>query len=168
MAVLETIKKSLSREGKSPGPLNTAWIMDKMNLSQATDEKQLAPLPLIGHKPVRTQMGLLLALMIAQNGALSRATDPWLASWLAHGVGSLVAGLLWWLSPRPPTPEAAPPWAWLGGLPGALTVVLAALCLNSPLGMAGTLALLLLGQLLFGALCDGRRPAYRAALGDTP
>ncbi|MGL6481650.1 DMT family transporter [Aeromonas caviae] len=90
-----------------------------------------------------------------------------------------------------PTPEAAPPWAWLGGLPGALTVVLAALCLNSPLGMAGTLALLLLGQLLFGALCDGlgwlglaraalgkrrarrlagdgRRPAYRAALGETP
>ncbi|MFM4980176.1 DMT family transporter [Aeromonas caviae] len=116
--------------------------------------------------------GLLLALMIAQNGALSRATDPWLASWLAHGVGSLVAGLLWWLSPRPPTPEAAPPWAWLGGLPGALTVVLAALCLNSPLGMAGTLALLLLGQLLFGALCDGlgwlglarRRPSGKDAL----
>ncbi len=63
--------------------------------------------------------GLLLALMIAQNGALARATDPWLASWLAHGVGTLVAALLWWLSPRLPTPEAAPPWAWLGGLPGA-------------------------------------------------
>lgn len=100
--------------------------------------------------------GLLLALMIAQNGALARATDPWLGSWLAHGVGTLVAALLWWLAPRPPQPEAAPPWAWLGGLPGALTVVLAALCLNSPLGMAGTLALLLLGQLLFGALCDAR------------
>ena len=83
--------------------------------------------------------GLLLALMIAQNGALARATDPWLGSWLAHGVGTLVAALLWWLAPRSPTPEAAPPWAWLGGLPGALTVVLAALCLNSPLGMAGTL-----------------------------
>ena len=121
--------------------------------------------------------GLLLALMIAQNGALARATDPWLGSWLAHGVGTLVAALLWWLSPRPPTPEAAPPWAWLGGLPGALTVVLAALCLNSSLGMAGTLALLLLGQLLFGqllfgALCDGlgwlglarRRPSGKDAL----
>ncbi|MGL6457127.1 DMT family transporter, partial [Aeromonas caviae] len=55
---------------------------------------------------------------------------------------------------------------------GALTVVLAALCLNSPLGMAGTLALLLLGQLLFGALCDGlgwlglarRRPSGKDAL----
>ncbi len=64
MAVLETIKKSFSREGKSPGPLNTAWIMDKMNLAQGTDEKQLAPLPLIGHKPVRTQMGILLAVMM--------------------------------------------------------------------------------------------------------
>uniref|UniRef100_UPI003BA1C33E DMT family transporter n=2 Tax=Aeromonadaceae TaxID=84642 RepID=UPI003BA1C33E len=67
----------------------------------------------------------------------------------------LVAALLWCLTPRAAGPEAAPGWAWLGGLPGALTVVLAALCLNSPLGMAGTLALLLLGQLLFGALCDG-------------
>ncbi len=28
--------------------------------------------------------GLLLALMIAQSGALARATDPWLGSWLAH------------------------------------------------------------------------------------
>ena len=45
-------------------------------------------------------------------------------------------------------------------------------CLNSPLGMAGTLALLLLGQLLFGALCDGlgwlglarRRPSGKDAL----
>lgn len=109
--------------------------------------------------------GLLLALMIAQNGALARATDPWLASWLAHGVGTLMAALLWALASRySPTGTGvndagsrtqAPRWAWLGGLPGALTVVLAAFCLNSPLGMAGTLALLLLGQLLFGALCDG-------------
>ncbi|MBV7413809.1 MULTISPECIES: DMT family transporter [unclassified Aeromonas] len=116
--------------------------------------------------------GLLLALMIAQNGALARATDPWLASWLAHGVGAMVAGLLWCLAPRVTSTEAVPRWAWLGGLPGALTVVLAALCLNSPLGMAGTLALLLLGQLLFGALCDAfgwfgltrRRPAGVDAL----
>ncbi|MNH19970.1 hypothetical protein D3C79_797220 [compost metagenome] len=137
--------------------------------------------------------GLLLALMIAQNGALARATDPWLASWLAHGVGTLVAALLWGIAARvnthrrkaaqagaaramavgaslattpagpasclleamPSQLNRVPYWAWLGGLPGALTVVLAAFCLNSPLGMAGTLALLLLGQLLFGALCDG-------------
>lgn len=164
--------------------------------------------------------GLLLALMIDRNGALAKATDPWLASWLAHGVGTLVAALLWGLmarvsanrrsaantggagalianttavsapsnpvqphqnsfAPRQGKPastqakarstqaEKVPFWAWFGGLPGALTVVLAAFCLNSPLGMAGTLALLLLGQLLFGALCDGlgwfglprRRPA---------
>ncbi|MGL5812418.1 MAG: DMT family transporter [Aeromonas sp.] len=148
--------------------------------------------------------GLLLALMIDRNGALAQATDPWLASWLAHGAGTLVAALLWGLmarvstnrrsragtatagkmpvelgslapssapdsnstgpsqdapapvqaKARPAQVEKVPLWAWLGGLPGALTVVLAAFCLNSPLGMAGTLALLLLGQLLFGALCD--------------
>ncbi|MGN5028855.1 DMT family transporter, partial [Aeromonas rivipollensis] len=80
--------------------------------------------------------GLLLALMIAQNGALARATDP--GSELAgHGVGTLVAALLWCLAPdlrrrrRPALGLARRP-------AGALTVVLAALCLNSPLGMAGT------------------------------
>ena len=148
--------------------------------------------------------GLLLALMIDRNGALAQVTDPWLASWLAHGAGTLVAALLWGLmarvntnrrsragtemvgkmpagpgslatlsapdrersasnqgepastqaKTRPVQGERVPLWAWFGGLPGALTVVLAAFCLNSPLGMAGTLALLLLGQLLFGALCD--------------
>ncbi|MGY6038873.1 DMT family transporter [Aeromonas sp. AE23HZ002T15] len=148
--------------------------------------------------------GFLLALMIDRNGALALATDPWLASWLAHGAGTLVAALLWGLmarvntnrrsragtgsvgrqaagtrslasssapdssstdpsqsetapaqaKTRPAQVERVPLWAWFGGLPGALTVVLAAFCLNSPLGMAGTLALLLLGQLLFGALCD--------------
>ena len=61
--------------------------------------------------------GLLLALMIAQNGALARATDPWLGSWLAHGVGTLVAALLGWLAPRPPPPEAAPPPPPPGSVP---------------------------------------------------
>jgi transporter family-2 protein len=37
-----------------------------------------------------------------------------------------------------------------------MTVILAAICVNSPLGLGGTLALLLLGQLLFGAISDTR------------
>jgi transporter family-2 protein len=105
--------------------------------------------------------GLLLALMIAQNGALARATDPWLGSWLAHGVGSLVAAFLWWLAPRPPTPEAALPWAWLagldpwlllGGVLGALFVAIS----SWAIGRVGALACALLivtGQLA-GAHCS--------------
>ncbi|MGX2955130.1 DMT family transporter [Shewanella sp. JL219SE-S6] len=37
-----------------------------------------------------------------------------------------------------------------------MTVILAAICVNSPLGLGGTLALLLLGQLLFGTISDTR------------
>ena len=58
---------------------------------------------------------------------------------------------------RPRRPAAAgrlPRWAYLGGLPGALTVALAAIAVNSPLALAGTLALAIAGQLLFGLLCE--------------
>ncbi|XLM20076.1 DMT family transporter, partial [Chromobacterium piscinae] len=47
-----------------------------------------------------------------------------------------------------------PRWAYLGGMPGALVVALAAITVNSPLAMSGTLALGMAGQLLFGLLSD--------------
>jgi transporter family-2 protein len=47
-----------------------------------------------------------------------------------------------------------PLWSYLGGIPGALIVLLAALTVNSPLGLAGTLALMLIGQILFGLAAD--------------
>lgn len=115
--------------------------------------------------------GGLLALMIQLNSQLASAGSPLLASWIAHGTGALTALLLWLFmgrrkaapSPEVPEPEqnkqpkrTLPLWAWLGGLPGAMTVILAAICVNSPLGLGGTLALLLLGQLLFGAISDTR------------
>ncbi|MBO2702496.1 DMT family transporter [Shewanella algae] len=113
--------------------------------------------------------GGLLALMIQLNSQLASAGSPLLASWIAHGTGALTALLLWLFmgrrkaAPSPGVPEqnkqpkcTLPLWAWLGGLPGAMTVILAAICVNSPLGLGGTLALLLLGQLLFGAISDTR------------
>ena len=69
--------------------------------------------------------------MIAQNGALSRATDPWLVSWLAHGSAA------WWPGscggwPQGPRRRRRPALGLARRSAGALTVVLAALCLNSP------------------------------------
>ena len=66
MAVLGGIKKMLSRkgEGKDFDPLNTTWIMDKMNLSSEEDAKALKPLPLIGHLALRTQTGIMLGVVI--------------------------------------------------------------------------------------------------------
>ncbi len=64
MAFLDGIKAIFTKKDKAFNPLNTVWIMDKMNLSGDVDEKQLKPLPLIGHLIPRLQMGILLAVMI--------------------------------------------------------------------------------------------------------
>ncbi len=55
----------------------------------------------------------------------------------------------------PVLPKTGTPfWAYLGGIPGAATVVLAAITVNSPLGLSGSLALIMAGQVLFGLSCD--------------
>lgn len=106
--------------------------------------------------------GALLALMISVNSELASYNRPLFASWVAHGVGAIAAWLLLQMLPFHRTPlssgavVAAPRWAYLGGIPGALTVVVAAITVNSPLALSGSLALMLTGQVLFGMLSDSR------------
>ena len=64
MAFLDGIKAMFTKKDKASNPLNTVWIMDKMNLSDDVDEKQLKPLPVIGHLAPRVQMAILLVVMI--------------------------------------------------------------------------------------------------------
>ncbi|MDT3249825.1 DMT family transporter [Serratia sp. root2] len=105
--------------------------------------------------------GALLALMISVNSVLASYNSPLFASWVAHGVGAIAAWLLLQLLlfRRKPLSSAvavvAPRWAYFGGIPGALTVVVAAITVNSPLALSGSLALMLTGQVLFGMLSDG-------------
>ena len=47
-----------------------------------------------------------------------------------------------------------PLWRYLGGISGALVVVLGAITVNSQLGLPGSIALMLLGQVLFGIISD--------------
>ena len=68
MAFLDGVKAFFSSRGKA-NPLNTVWVMDKMNLSDAADEKQLKPLPLIGKLVPRAQMAILLMVMIVASVA---------------------------------------------------------------------------------------------------
>ena len=104
--------------------------------------------------------GALLALMIKLNSSLAALTTPLYASWLAHGIGASVALLLIAVittvskRDRPISGGAAPKWSYLGGIPGAMVVILAAITVNSELGLSGTLVLGLLGQVLFGLLSD--------------
>ncbi len=105
--------------------------------------------------------GVTLASMIALNSHMAFFSSPLLASWVAHGIGAVVSLIVLMIAsiligkkisllPKTKTPI----WAYLGGIPGAFTVILAAITVNSPLGLSGSLALIMAGQVLFGLVCD--------------
>ncbi|MBK4715614.1 MULTISPECIES: DMT family transporter [Tenebrionibacter/Tenebrionicola group] len=107
--------------------------------------------------------GVLLTAMITTNSYLAMWSSPLIASWFAHGSGAVVAWLLLLVNRRPTQAgvrpafvKKAPLWSYLGGIPGALTVLLAAIAVNSPLALAGSLGLMLTGQILFGLVSDLR------------
>ncbi|MEI7612840.1 MAG: methyl-accepting chemotaxis protein [Betaproteobacteria bacterium] len=62
MAVLDAIKGIFGSKAKPLNPLDT--IMDKVSQSEVTDEAKIVPLPLIGHRPLRAQMSILLTVTI--------------------------------------------------------------------------------------------------------
>jgi transporter family-2 protein len=124
--------------------------------------------------------GGLLTLMIHFNGELARYGNALFASWTAHGTGTVAALIFLAVfrrrAPAGDAPKARTPfWAYLGGLSGAATVMLASAAVNSPLALSGTLALGLVGQMIFSLAADRwglfglpmRRPGARdfAALG---
>ena len=107
--------------------------------------------------------GSLLAVMIDFNGLVAKRSTPLFASWTAHGSGAVAALFLVIISSKAFWPASkgvrhrsarGPLWAYLGGIPGALTVVLAAITVNSRLALSGTLALSLVGQVCFGIASD--------------
>lgn len=111
--------------------------------------------------------GVLLTLMTQFNGELAHHTTPVFASWTAHALGALVALALVALTARATrraasggsvrldAPEGRTPlWFRLGGIPGAFVVMLSAIAVNSSLELAGTIALMLTGQVLFGIASD--------------
>ncbi|GLQ08752.1 membrane protein [Devosia yakushimensis] len=104
--------------------------------------------------------GGLLTLMVFFNGELGRYGNALFSSWAAHGTGTVAAlvflALLYRHRPAAasePKPRA-PLWAYLGGISGAATVMLTSTTVNSPLALAGTLALGLAGQVVFSLAAD--------------
>jgi bacterial/archaeal transporter family-2 protein len=106
--------------------------------------------------------GGLLTLMIHFNAELAHFGGPLYSSWCAHGTGTIaaIAYLLMLNRGRWPRPDGsatvgrAPLWAYLGGLSGAVTVMLSGITVNSPVALTGTLALGLAGQVMFGLAAD--------------
>lgn len=101
--------------------------------------------------------GGLLTLMVLFNGQFAATGTALFASWAAHGTGMIAALVFLVLIPRlrgSGARPSAPPWAYLGGLSGAATVMLTSTTVNSALALSGTLALGLAGQIAFGLLAD--------------
>ncbi|MBO9587417.1 DMT family transporter [Devosia sp.] len=107
--------------------------------------------------------GGILTLAIFVNGEAGRFGGAMFSSWLAHGTGTVVAIIFLaavWRGQRAASAEAtakigkAPLWAYTGGLLGAVTVMLTSTSVNSPLALAGTLALGLAGQVVLSLAAD--------------
>ena len=101
--------------------------------------------------------GGLLTLMVLFNGELATFTTPFFSSLAAHGTGTVAAALALVLIGRKVVQGIrgpAPMWAYLGGISGAVTVMLTSITVNSVLALSGTLALGLAGQVVFGLAAD--------------
>jgi transporter family-2 protein len=103
--------------------------------------------------------GVLLALMINVNSELAVTTSAFQASWIAHGVGGIVALLLYLIfksrgKSRKKVKVKVKNRYWFGGIPGAFTVVLASITVQSEIGLTGTLALALIGQFASSLLIE--------------
>lgn len=106
--------------------------------------------------------GGLLTLMLLCNSTMAAHTTPLFSSFTAHAVGTVVAalafGFLWFRRPSVggavSSRRQIPWWAYLGGISGALTVVLTSWTANSSLALTGTLALGLAGQVVLALIFD--------------
>lgn len=101
--------------------------------------------------------GVLLALMINVNSELAVTTSAFQASWIAHGVGGIVALFLYLIFKSRGKFQAkieVKNQYWFGGIPGAFTVVLASITVQSEIGLTGTLALALIGQFALSLLIE--------------
>lgn len=103
--------------------------------------------------------GGLLTLMVHFNGELGRYGNALFSSWAAHGTGTVAALVLLailypWRNRSEGAKPRAPLWSYLGGISGAVTVMLTSITVNSPLALSGTLALGLAGQVIFSIVAD--------------
>lgn len=104
--------------------------------------------------------GGLLTLMVDFNGLVALHGNALYSSWVAHGTGTVAAIVFLALMRQRPFPakggaaSETPLWAYLGGVSGAVTVMLTSTTVNSPLALSGTLALGLGGQVVFSLAAD--------------
>jgi transporter family-2 protein len=117
----------------------------------------------IVHLVTAVGTGCLLTLMLLFNSELARHGGALFASWTAHGTGAAVAIVLLLLLARRSgaagsafhhSTVPAPWWAYLGGMTGAVNVMLSSSAVNIGLALTGTQAVALSTQMLFSLAAD--------------
>jgi len=100
--------------------------------------------------------GGLLTLMVWFNGTLAATGSLLFASWVPHATGAILAIIVVLvLRPTKSQPTAKVPWwAYLGGVSGAITVMVTSATMQTALAISGTIALGLAGQMIFSLLAD--------------
>ncbi len=101
--------------------------------------------------------GTLLALMISFNSTLGFYTSAGFSSLMAHLVGFIGSYFLWLLIERKgyfPFSSKSPVYSYFGGCVGACIVIISNITVQSPIGLGGTVALSILGQISFSLVCD--------------
>ncbi|WP_411892329.1 DMT family transporter [Yoonia sp. SDW83-1] len=117
----------------------------------------MAPPPCFYHFAAAFGAGGLLTLMILFNGTLAIYGSLYFASWVPHLTGTVAAlALLIILRPKRVAAVRPPLWTYLGGVSGALTVMLTSATMNTALALSGTIALGLAGQVMFSLFADMR------------
>ena len=117
----------------------------------------MVPPPRFYHFAAAFGAGGLLTLMILFNGTLAVHGSLFFASWVPHLTGTLAALLLLLiLRPKRAAVPRPPLWTYLGGVSGALTVMLTSATMNTALALSGTIALGLAGQVIFSLIADMR------------
>jgi transporter family-2 protein len=120
-------------------------------MSQISSQRQ------VFHFAAAFGAGGLLSLMVLFNGTLAAYGSLFFASWVPHLTGTAAALLfLLVLRPKRTTPARPPLWVYLGGVSGAITVMLTSATMNSALALSGTIALGLAGQMVFSLFADMR------------
>ena len=98
--------------------------------------------------------------MTQLNGELAIHTDGITASWIVHGIGTLVALMLMFglaalgQKEQLQVTSKAPLWSYSGGVFGALAIVLYGVTLAAGLPLAAALALSLSGQVVVSLVLD--------------
>ena len=98
--------------------------------------------------------GFLLGLMVFFNGLLAKFINPLEGSLIVHLVGLVAALLLALIWKAPAKRLRVPRYTFITGIFGGIAVAIVGVCVNGPLGVAGTVGMMVLGQVLYGWLSD--------------